>query len=65
MQMRLYYIAYNFGHDEIQMIDGPYGTSLEAEKERENMLIDMPDDEKLIVVSEVKDVQEVWYRKLK
>ena len=55
--MRLYYIAYKFSDGELQMIDGPYGTSLEAMSERDSMNTDK--DEKLIVVRQSIDVTEL------
>lgn len=53
MQMRLYYIAYDYGPDGLELIDGPYGTRWEALTERDSL---SESDEKLIVVYEVKDV---------
>ena len=55
MKMRLYYIAYDYGI-ELEMIDGPYGTYLEASNERD-AITNKVDDEKLVIVSETKDME--------
>jgi len=56
MNMKLYYVAYRFP-DEYQMIDGPFGTASEAEGVREEILEGIV-DEKLVVVSEIRNVYE-------
>ena len=55
MKMKLYYIAYNYSI-ELEMIDGPYGTYLEASNERD-IITDGKPDEKLVIVSETKDME--------
>lgn len=55
--MRIYYIAYKYPDGELQMIDGPYGTSLEAMTERDALNVE--GDENLIVVRQSIDVMEL------
>lgn len=55
MKMKLFYIAYNYSI-ELEMIDGPYGTYLEASNERD-IITDGKPDEKLVIVSETKDME--------
>ena len=55
--MRLYYLAYKYSDNELEMIDGPYGTSWEAQAEKESL--NKENDDKLIVVRQSIDVEEV------
>jgi hypothetical protein len=55
--MRLYYIAYDFSMG-LEMIDGPYGTYLEASNERDALTNNVP-DEKLKIVCITEEVEEV------
>ena len=55
MKMRLYYIAYDYGI-ELEMIDGPYGTYLEASNERD-AITNKVDDEKLKIVFQSVEVE--------
>lgn len=58
--MREYFIAYNYGssHD-IEMISGPYGTWIEANNERELLFSTDGRDEKMIIVCNSMNVQEI------
>ena len=56
--MRLYYIAFRYFDDMLEMIDGPYGYYSEAMAER-NALCGEYTDERLIVVRQEIDVEEV------
>jgi hypothetical protein len=55
MKMKLYYIAYDYTL-ELEMIDGPYGTYLEASNERD-VITNGVSDEKLVIVCETKDME--------
>ena len=57
MKMCLYYIAFDYGV-ELEMIDGPYGTYLEASNERDALTNRVP-DEKLKIVCKTEEVEEV------
>lgn len=57
-KMRQYYVAYDYGMDEVECIDGPFATYIDASDAR-NELIVGPEDDKLIIVSEVKEVYSV------
>ena len=56
-KMRLYYIAFRYSDDMLEMIDGPYGNRYEAFEQR-NALCGKYEDEKLIVVRQQIDVKE-------
>lgn len=56
-QMKVYYIAYDFGLS-FEMIDGPFGTYSEANAERE-ALCNGTNDERLVLVQEFKEVSTV------
>lgn len=52
MKMKLYYVAYDYGHGEVECIDGPFVTHLDA-SDAQMELLHSGDDPKLIVVSYV------------
>ena len=54
--MRVYWIAFDFGHGDLEMIDGPFGTMGIAHNERIKLLGNSKDDEKLVIVVEYKEV---------
>ena len=54
--MKVYYIAYNYHGNGLEMIDGPFGTFSEAQSERDNMIGTNVDDPNLVVVTEHKEV---------
>ena len=58
MKMRLYYIAYDYGPSDMEMIDGPFGTAYEALQERERCIAGI-EDEKLVVVRIIEEVEKV------
>lgn len=53
--MKVYYIAYQY-QSGLELMDGPYGTYIEAYNERTNMIGTNVDDENLIIVTEHKEV---------
>ena len=53
--MRAYYIVYQYQSD-LELMDGPYGTYIEAWTERANMIGTNVDDENLRIVTEHKEV---------
>jgi hypothetical protein len=59
MKMRTYYIGYDYGISEVQLIDGPFGAASEALQQRERLIGLGTDDEKLIVVRKVEEVEKV------
>ena len=56
--MRAYYIAYDYGiaNLDIEMLDGPFGTHVEASNARDKLIADGGEDDKLIIVQEYKEV---------
>jgi hypothetical protein len=56
--MRVYYIAYDYGYPnlDVEMLDGPFGTHVEANNVRESMVLCDGEDDKLIIVQEYKEV---------
>jgi hypothetical protein len=54
--MKVYYIAYNYHGNGLEMIDGPFGTFSEAQSERDHMIGTNVDDPNLVVVTEHKEV---------
>jgi hypothetical protein len=59
MKMRTYYIGYDYGISEVQLIAGPYGAASEALQQRERLIGLGTNDEKLIVVRKVEEVEKV------
>lgn len=60
MKMRLYYVAFDYGQFlDIEMLDGPFGTALEAIQERGKLISVGAEDERLIVVRKVVEVEKV------
>ena len=55
MEMRLYYIAYQY-QSGLEMFDGPFGTASEAYNVREEMVAAGGDDENLKIVVEYKEM---------
>lgn len=54
--MKLYYVAYNYGHQQYEMLDGPFGRWIEANDAR---LLHDDGDPNLVIVSEIIQVEEV------
>jgi hypothetical protein len=53
--MKVYYIVYQY-QTGLELMDGPYGTYIEAWNERANMIGTNVDDENLRIVTEHKEV---------
>jgi hypothetical protein len=59
MEMRLYWIAYDYGHGQLEMLDGPFGTRWEAQNERDSMLELFTKDDQLVVVWQTVKVEKI------
>jgi hypothetical protein len=57
MEMRLYYIAYQYQSGHLEMLDGPFGTASEAYQIRDAMAVDNGNDGDLKVVVQSKKVE--------
>ena len=59
MEMRLYYVAYrHFLPDGLEMLEGPFGTTWEADKALDRMVAGaVGSDENLVIVRETKEVE--------
>jgi hypothetical protein len=53
--MKVYYIAFDYGQGQLEMIDGPYGTLDEAKAEQS-----MGDDGRLLIVEQTLEVMNVY-----
>jgi len=58
-KMRQYYVAYDFGQEEVECIDGPFVTYIDASDARMDLIVGYEDDEKLIIVCKALEVYEV------
>jgi hypothetical protein len=54
-KMRLYYVAYDYGMDEVECLDGPFLTYVNA-SDSLNLMLDGKNDNKLLIVCEVREV---------
>ena len=54
-KMRQYYVAYDYGLDEVECIDGPYATYVHASDARARLVVNA-DDDMLIIVCHMMEV---------
>lgn len=54
--MKLYYVAYDYGHQQYEMLAGPFGRWIEANDAR---LLHDDGDPNLLIVSQIIQVEEV------
>lgn len=56
LKMKMFYVTYQYGN-EVEFIDGPFGTFSDAFDCKYGIIREYEDDERLIIVSRYEDVE--------